>query len=84
MFAAFCLATPETSGIDMTYIDTLPSPDAPTLHCTWFGWLVYASARVMMGELLEQEGRHTDAIAWAQAELQVQEIAPPCFLASFS
>jgi hypothetical protein len=24
----------------------------------------------MMGELLEQEGRHTDAIAWAQAELQ--------------
>ena len=73
MFAAFCLATPETSGIDMSYIDTLPSPDAPTLHCTWYGLHAYASARVMMGELLEQEGRHTDAIAWAQAELQVQE-----------
>ena len=81
MFAAFCLATPETSGIDMSYIDILPSPDAPTLHCLWLGWLVYASARVMMGELLEQEGRHTDAIAWAQAELQVQERAPPCHLA---
>jgi hypothetical protein len=57
----------------MSYIDTLPSPDAPTLHCTHLALYAYATARVMMGELLEQEGRHTDAIAWAQAELQVQE-----------
>jgi hypothetical protein len=72
MFAAFCLASPEPSGIDMSYMGTLPLPDAPTLHCVWFDWCTYASARVMMGELLEQEGCHTDAIAWGQAELQVQ------------
>ena len=31
----------------------------------------HASARVMTGELLEREGRQTEAIAWATAELQV-------------
>jgi len=72
MFAALCLASPDTSGIDLSYIDTLPSPDAPTLYCTFLCLIVYASARVLMGELLEQQGRHADAISWAQAELQDQ------------
>jgi hypothetical protein len=37
----------------------------------------------LMGEVLEREGRHSDAITWAQAELQVD---PPfcCCVTSFT
>jgi hypothetical protein len=71
MFATLCLASPDTSKIDLSYIDAMPSPDAPTLHCTGASSCQYTSARVMIGQVFEQQGRHSDAITWAQAELQV-------------
>jgi hypothetical protein len=83
MFAALYLASSNTSSIDLSYIDTLPSPDAPTLQCTGTDKVTCTSARVLMGEVLEREGRHSDAITWAQAELQVD---PPfcCCATSFT
>ena len=83
MFATLYLASSNTSSIDLSYIDSLPSPDAPTLHCTGFASSSDTSARVLMGEVLEREGRHSDAITWAQAELQVD---PPfcCCATSFA
>ena len=80
MFATLYLASSNTSSIDLSYIDTLPSPDAPTLHCTCIGSQSDTSARVLMGEMLEREGRHSDAITWAQAELQVDPLFCCCYL----
>jgi hypothetical protein len=81
MLSALYLASSNTSSIDLSYIDTLPSPDAPTLHCTAFVSSSCTSARVLMGEVLEREGRHSDAITWSQAELQVDP--PFCCCATY-
>ena len=60
-FSALCLASPGV--IDLSYIDTLPPMDSATCHCPWIGAIASVTARVLLGEVLEREGRHSEAIA---------------------
>ena len=61
--------------VDMSYIEVLPPPESTTLVDFQMGQMVWASARVMIGEVLELEGRTRDAILWARTELQVIHLA---------
>ena len=62
------LASP--NSCDLSYIDSLPAPESTTYFCTFVDMFAHASARVMIGEVLEKHERHREAIAYAQAELQ--------------
>jgi hypothetical protein len=64
------LAAADTSAFDMSYLDSLPPPDSPTLRCIYSEMVVSATTRPLLAEVLERDGRHADAIAFAQAELQ--------------
>ena len=66
-FATTALAS---SSADMDYIDVLPPADAPTLHCVLLNNIAYASARVMVSEVMEKLGRPKAAIEWASTELE--------------
>eukprot|EP00935_MAST-01C_sp_MAST-1C-sp1_P002181 g2181.t1 len=67
-FAMRALTSPATT--DMGYLETLPPPDSTTFFCvSIMGAISYASARGLVGELLEVQGRLHDAVKWAQAEL---------------
>ena len=61
MFSALCLASPGV--IDLSYIDTLPPMDSATCHCPYVSAIMSVTARVLLGEVLEREGRHSEAIA---------------------
>ena len=61
-------------SVDMNYIESLPSADTPAFFDTWSHCIGYASARLMVGELLESLSRWKEAIVWAQAELEVSEL----------
>ena len=65
------LALAKAPSVDLGYMDTLPRPDAPSMQDV--GWMttVYASARLMIAEVLEQQGRFATAVDWAQTELEV-------------
>ena len=70
------LASSDTeTPVDTSYVEVLPPPDSTTLVDFQMGQMVWASARVMIGEVLELEGRTRDAILWAQTELQVIQLA---------
>jgi hypothetical protein len=64
------LAAADISAFDMSYLDSLPPPDSPTLRCIYSEMNVSASTRPLLAEVFERDGRHADAIAFAQAELQ--------------
>jgi hypothetical protein len=64
------LAAADTSAFDMSYLDSLPPPDSSTLHCFGTDMYISATARPLLAEVFEGDGRHADAIAFAQAELQ--------------
>jgi hypothetical protein len=64
------LAAADTSAFDMSYLDSLPPPDSPTLRCIASNMLVSATTRPLLAEVFERDGRHADAIVFAQAELQ--------------
>jgi hypothetical protein len=64
------LAASDTSAFDMSYLDSLPPPDSPTLRCFACDMLTSGSTRPLLAEVFEGDGRHADAIAFAQAELQ--------------
>ena len=72
IFATVALASPDPTNVDFDYFDSLPSPETPTMHCTLTDVFSYISARVIVAEVREQQGRLADAIAWATAALQVQ------------
>ena len=71
-FATIYLGSPDRSSIDLSFIETLPSPDSATMNCTFMHSSAYGSARVMMAEVLEELGRYADAIKFAQSELEVR------------
>jgi hypothetical protein len=48
----------------------LPPADATTLHCTCIATAFATTARVLIAEVFEQQGRHADAIRFAQTDLQ--------------
>ena len=65
------LASPKEAGVSLHLIDELPPPDDTTLWCINISKQMYANARCMLGEVLEQEGRFREAVEWARAEIQV-------------
>ena len=65
-------ATPTTFNLDLSFLNTFPPPEMPTWHDVFQNSMVNTSARVLVGELLEQHGRYADALTFAQAELQVR------------
>ena len=69
-FGTKVLSSQNPALVDMSYVDTLPAPNTPTLHCTWQSAFGYASAALLVGEVLELQQRHLEVIDWAQAELQ--------------
>jgi hypothetical protein len=56
--------------MELGWLDDLPPPDATTLHCTSSSSLFATTARVLVAEVFEQEGRHAEAIRFAQTDLQ--------------
>jgi hypothetical protein len=56
--------------MELSWLDDLPPADATTLHCTASSGIWATTPRVLVAEVLEQQGRHADAIRFAQANLQ--------------
>ena len=73
IFARVVLASPKEAAVSLRLIDELPPPDDTTLWCISLGKHMYANARCMLGEVLEQEGRFREAVEWARAEIQVRQ-----------
>jgi hypothetical protein len=59
-----------TCDVELNWLDDLPPADAPTLHCTCVFAMHPLTARVLVAEVFEQQGRHADAIRFAQTDLQ--------------
>ena len=73
MISMLVLASPSAATtIDFDgYLAGLPDVDAPTLYCVWCADVAQASARVLIGEVLEVRGRYADAIRWVQPDVNV-------------
>jgi hypothetical protein len=56
--------------VELNWLDDLPPADTTTLYCTSASIMYVATARVLVAEVLEQQGRHAEAIRFAQADLQ--------------
>jgi hypothetical protein len=64
---SFSVAAPT---VELSWLDELPPADATTLHCTGIPAMVGTTPRVLVAEAFEQQGRHVDAIRFAQTDLQ--------------
>jgi hypothetical protein len=56
--------------MELSWLDGLPPANATTLHCTSSSAVLMATARVLVAEVFEQQGRHEEAIRFAQTDLQ--------------
>jgi hypothetical protein len=56
--------------VDLSWLDDLQPADAATLHCTIIVAYHSTTARVLVAGVFEQQGRHADAIRFAQTDLQ--------------
>jgi hypothetical protein len=56
--------------VELSWLDELPPADASTLHDTCVSAMHPTTARVLVAEVFEQQGRHADAIQFAQTDLQ--------------
>jgi hypothetical protein len=59
-----------TCDVELRWLDDLPPADTTTLHCTTISAVFPTTARVLVAEVFEQQGRHADAIRFAQTDLQ--------------
>jgi hypothetical protein len=59
-----------TCDVELSWLDDLPPADATTLHCTCWASIYPTTARVLVAEVFEQQGRHAEAIRFAQTDLQ--------------
>jgi hypothetical protein len=59
-----------TRAVELSWLDDLPPADATTLHCTSASAMSAASARVLVAEVFEQQGRFAEAIGFVQTDLQ--------------
>jgi hypothetical protein len=50
-----------TSNFDLSWLDSLPAPDDPSLH-DGFDFTRFTNLRVLVAEVLEWQGRHKEAI----------------------
>jgi hypothetical protein len=55
------LASMGSSNFDLSWLDSLPAPDDPTLH-DGFGYVRFTNVRVLIAEVLEWQGRFNEAI----------------------
>jgi hypothetical protein len=56
------LASMNSDGFGLSWLDSLPSADDPKLHDCLFGALSFANTRVLIAEVLEWQGRHEEAV----------------------
>jgi hypothetical protein len=56
--------------VDLSWLDDMPPADTTTLHCTAISAFFTATPRVLIAEVFEHQGRHAEAIQFAQADLQ--------------
>jgi hypothetical protein len=57
-------------AVELSWLDDLPPADATTMHCTAFSGIFATTPRVLVAEVFEQQGRHAEAIRFAQTDLQ--------------
>jgi tetratricopeptide (TPR) repeat protein len=57
-------------SMELSWLDDLPPANATTLHCTASSAAYATTARVLVAEVFEQQGRHEEAIKFVQADLQ--------------
>jgi hypothetical protein len=60
----------DARNVDLSWLDDLPPADATTLHDLNMSTIVPTTARVLVAEVFEQQGRHVDAIRFVQNDLQ--------------
>jgi hypothetical protein len=70
MIRALLTFSVDAHNVDLSWLDDLPPADATTLHCLNMATFVPTTARVLVAEVFEQQGRHADAIRFAQTDLQ--------------
>jgi hypothetical protein len=56
--------------LELSWLDDLPPADATTLYCTVISACFLTTPRMLVAEVFEQQGRHAEAIRFAQADLQ--------------
>ena len=56
--------------MDLSWLDDLPPADATALHDLSMDTFFPTTVRVLVAEVFEQQGRHADAIRFAQTDLQ--------------
>jgi hypothetical protein len=59
---SLCLGSRGTSNFDLTWLDNLPAADDPKLYCCFTAGYSILNTRVLIAEVLEWQGRHTEAI----------------------
>jgi hypothetical protein len=57
-------------AVELNWLDDLPPADATTLHCAGTSSMYAVLPRVLVAEVFEQQDRHTEAIRFAQTDLQ--------------
>jgi hypothetical protein len=70
MICALLSFSVDARNVDLSWLDDLPPADATTLHDLGMSTIVPTTARVLVAEVFEQQGRHADAIRFAQTDLQ--------------
>jgi hypothetical protein len=70
MMRALLSLSVDTHDVDLSWLDDLPPADATTLHDLNLASIAPTTVRVLVAEVFEQQGRHADAIRFAQTDLQ--------------
>jgi hypothetical protein len=70
MIRALLSLSVDARNVDLRWLDDLPPADATTLFDLSISAIVPTTARVLVAEVFEQQGRHAEAIRFAQTDLQ--------------
>jgi hypothetical protein len=70
MIRALLSFSVDARNVDLSWLDDLPPADATTLYDLTMSNIVPTTARVLVAEVFEQQGRPADAIRFAQTDLQ--------------
>jgi hypothetical protein len=70
MIRALLSFSVDARNVDLSWLDDLPPADATTLYDMNMSNIIPTTARVLVAEVFEQQGRHADAIRFAQTDLQ--------------
>jgi hypothetical protein len=70
MIRAVLTFTVGKRDVELGWLDDLPPADATTMYDTCLFGIVYTTVRVLIAEVFEQQGRHAEAIRFAQTDLQ--------------